>query len=108
MSIVNDIDFQDDYRKIIEQLVIDKLYDRLISIEWDHFSSIVLDKKPNFYIIDILYFSQHGVGGDYFTEEYKLCGVRIKSNTNDTLEEINRGIERLGKKLCKLSALEPI
>lgn len=107
MSIVNDIDSQDDYGKIIEQLVIDKLYDRLISIEWDHFSSIVLDKKPNFYIIDILYFSQHGVGGDYFTEEYKLCGARIKANTNDTLAEINRGIERLGKKLCRLNALEP-
>lgn len=108
MSIVNRLtNRKDKYYNVIEQLVIDKLYDRLISIEWDHFSAVCIDKINNFYIIEIFYFSQHGVGGDYFTEEYKLCGVRIKANTNDTLAEINRGIERLGKKLCRLNALEP-
>jgi hypothetical protein len=105
MSIVNDIDPQDEYGKVIEELVQDKIYDRLCSIEWDHFSSIVLDKKPKFYIIDILYFSQHGVGGDYFTEEYKLCGAHIKINSSDQYKEIEKGITRLGKKLIRLKAL---
>lgn len=105
MSIVNDIDPQDEYGKVIEELVQDKIYDRLCSIEWDHFSSIALDKKPKFYIIDILYFSQHGVGGDYFTEEYKLCGARIKTNSPDQYKEIEKGIIRLGKKLIRLKAL---
>ena len=105
MSIVNDIDPQDEYGKVIEELVQDKIYDRLCSIELDHFSSIALDKKPKFYIIDILYFSQHGVGGDYFTEEYKLCGVHIKTNSPDQYKEIEKGIIRLGKKLIRLKAL---
>lgn len=109
MSIVNRItNLKDKYYNVIEQLVTNKLYDRLIPIEWDHFSAICIDKINNFYTIEIFYFSQHGYpGGSYWTEEYKLCGVRIKTNTNDTLAEINRGIERLGKKLCKLNALEP-
>jgi hypothetical protein len=105
MSIVNDIDQQDEFGKIIEKLVQEQIYDRLCSIEWDHFSSIVLDKKSKFYIIDILYFSQHGVGGDYFTEEYKLCGARIKINSTDQYKEIEKGITRLGKKLIRLKAL---
>ena len=62
MSIVNDIDPQDEYGKVIEELVQDKIYDRLCSIEWDHFSSIALDKKPKFYIIDILYFLSMALG----------------------------------------------
>ena len=105
MSIVNDIDSQDAYGKVIEELIRERIYDRLCSIDWDHFSSIVLDKKPKFYIIDILYFSQHGVGGDYFTEEYKLCGVHIKINSSDQYKEIEKGIIRLGKKLIRLKAL---
>lgn len=107
MSIINYIDSQDEYGKIIEELVQDQIYDRLCSIQWDHFSSIVLDKKPNFYIIDILYFSQHGYpGGDYFTEEYKLCGARVKINSSDQYKEIEKSIIRLGKKLIKLKAIE--
>lgn len=106
MSIVNDIDPQDECGKIIEKLVREQIYDRLRSIEWDHFSSIALYKKPKFYIIDILYFSQHGVGGDYFTEEYKLCGAHIKTNSSDPYKEIEKGIIRLGKKLIKLKAIE--
>lgn len=105
MSIVNDIDSQDAYGKVIEELVQERIYDRLCSIEWDHFSSIVLYKKSKFYIIDILYFSQHGVGGDYFTEEYKLCGAHIKINSSDQYKEIEKGIIRLGKKLIRLKAL---
>ena len=105
MSIVNDIDSQDAYGKVIEELIRERIYDRLCSIEWDHFSSIVLDKKPKFYIIDTLYFSQHGVGGDYFTEEYKLCRAHIKINSSDQYKEIEKGIIRLGKKLIRLKAL---
>ena len=106
MSIVNDIDPKDAYGKVIEERIREQIYDRLCSIEWDHFSSIVLDKKPNFYIIDILYFSQHGVGVDYFTEEYKLCRVHIKINSSDQYKEIEKGIIRLGKKLIRLEALD--